>query len=223
MFSGAKEEFQRQVETLVEKGYPAAYGLSETGFRDSLGALIASVPGAPSPLDCDHGTVPFCIVIPAGLAPAEWMMSRTERHGKPGHTALTPFSSADFTVIEEVRVPVGPAYLILGVDRGSETRKVTPETALGRIRDRGRFPLTIDEGIAILTHHPEFLRKNNGFSLLASRRNDQRVPAIWLDGRRNPKLGWCWDRNPHTWLGSASCERRSGTTDAAVEVDHPSG
>ncbi|WP_407937642.1 DUF5701 family protein [Mycobacteroides franklinii] len=34
-----------------------------------------------------------------------------------------------------------------------------------------------------------------------------RVPAIWIsDGR--PKLGWCWDRNPHTWLGMASCRGR---------------
>ncbi len=23
-------------------------------------------------------------------------------------------------------------------------------------------------------------------------------------------LGWCWDDNPHTWLGSASCGRRLG-------------
>jgi hypothetical protein len=33
---------------------------------------------------------------------------------------------------------------------------------------------------------------------------DQCVPTLWISEKR-PKLGWCWDRNPHTWLGSASC------------------
>ncbi len=70
-----------------------------------------------------------------------------------------------------------------------------------------RWPLTIDGGMAIVTLAWEFLQKNHCFSLLASRCGDCRVPALWLsDGR--PRLGWCWDGNPHTWLGSASCAKR---------------
>jgi hypothetical protein len=34
---------------------------------------------------------------------------------------------------------------------------------------------------------------------------NQTVPAIWINSEKHPNLGWCWDRNPHTWLGSASC------------------
>ena len=34
-----------------------------------------------------------------------------------------------------------------------------------------------------------------------------RVPALWIS-ERAPKLGWCWDGNPHTWLGLASAGRR---------------
>ncbi|MGL4609836.1 MAG: DUF5701 family protein [Trueperaceae bacterium] len=67
-----------------------------------------------------------------------------------------------------------------------------------------RSPLTIKEGIAVLTHYPEFLQNNNCFSLFASRTTDQRVHALWIS-EKQPKLGWCWDRNPHTWLGSVSC------------------
>ena len=26
---------------------------------------------------------------------------------------------------------------------------------------------------------------------------------MWIS-ERAPKLGWCWDGNPHTWLGTAS-------------------
>ena len=41
-----------------------------------------------------------------------------------------------------------------------------------------RSPLTIEEGIALLTHYPEFLQPNNCFSLPGSRCGDKRVPAL---------------------------------------------
>jgi hypothetical protein len=62
----------------------------------------------------------------------------------------------------------------------------------------------------VLTHHPDFLSKNNCFSLLASRRADRRVPALWISAGA-PRLGWCWAGNRHTWLGSASCGARLGS------------
>ncbi|MBB4854840.1 hypothetical protein HNP40_002232 [Mycobacteroides chelonae] len=99
------------------------------------------------------------------------------------------------------------AYLLTNTDTGSEFCNVTPESAGAAITARGRTPLTIEEGIALVTLHPDMLRKNKCFSLAASRGKGQRVPAIWISDRR-PKLGWCWDRNPHTWLGTASCGGR---------------
>ena len=54
------------------------------------------------------------------------------------------------------------------------------------------------------------LAERNAYSLLASRQpGTQRVPAIWTSFKA-PRLGWCWDRNPHTWLGSASASGRVG-------------
>ena len=48
----------------------------------------------------------------------------------------------------------------------------------------------------------------NAIQMPGSRRpGDQRVPSIWFS-RGAPRLGWCWDRNVHTWLGSASVGRR---------------
>jgi len=79
------------------------------------------------------------------------------------------------------------------------------------IKESHRSPLTIEEGVAIVTHYPEYLMKNNCFSLLASRHpGDKRVPAIWINAQKQANLGWCWDGNPHTWLGSASCRHRIG-------------
>ncbi len=114
-----------------------------------------------------------------------------------------------FAPIDEVELPPGPAYLLRAPDTGTETRNVTPDAALATIREAGRSPLTIDEGIALVTHEPEAVAKNAGFSLLASRCGDKRVTALWISENR-PKLGWCWAGNPHTWLGSASCAERIG-------------
>lgn len=38
-----------------------------------------------------------------------------------------------------------------------------------RIQSQNRFPLTIDEKIALVSQFPEFLIKNNCYSLLESR------------------------------------------------------
>jgi len=81
------------------------------------------------------------------------------------------------------------------------------------ILDQRRTPITVDEGIALITHYPESLEKNNCFSLLGSRCGDRRVPALWIS-KGAPKLGWCWAGNPHTWLGSASCASRVARTGA---------
>ena len=122
---------------------------------------------------------------------------------------MNPRQPEDFNTIEKVKIPSGLAYLLTDIDRGQAFLNVRPEDALKTILQQNCSPLTIHEGIAVLTHYPEFLKKNNCFSLLASRYTDQRVPALWISQER-PKLGWCWDRNPHTWLGSASCRARVG-------------
>jgi hypothetical protein len=116
---------------------------------------------------------------------------------------------AAFAPIQGVEIPDGLAYLMLDVDTGADSLNITPDDALPRIVRRRRSPLTVDEGIAVLTHYPDILTTHNAFSMLASRRADRRVPALWMS-RRRPKLGWCWAGNPHTWLGSASCGGRLG-------------
>jgi len=61
----------------------------------------------------------------------------------------------------------------------------------------------------VVIHRPSLLEKNKCFMLSGSRRHDRRVPALWIS-ERAPKLGWCWDGNPHTWLGVASAGGRVG-------------
>ena len=152
--------------------------------------------------------VPARAVLSAGDA-----IRRVEREGKRALSMLDDEELARFVPIEGVELPSGPAYRLVDVDTGHATRNVTPDDALGSIRAAGREPLTIEEGIAVVTQHPETIAPNDGWSLLGSRCGDRRVGALWIS-KGAPKLGWCWAGNPHTWLGSASCARRIGLSPA---------
>ena len=161
--------------------------------------------------------IPFVLVV-AGSLPLGDAAAQMRLGTRAARLMLTPDELPGFRPVDDLEIPgdeaegsgsVSPltAYLLTDIDTGSEFCDVTPETALEVIRGRGRTPLTIAEGIALVTQRPDMLRKNKCFSLSGSRRGDQRVPAIWIS-EKAPKLGWCWDRNPHTWLGSASAGGR---------------
>jgi hypothetical protein len=149
------------------------------------------------------------LVLARDVLPVATAASHVERRGRP--LVLGQMEPADletFQPVDAVRIPSAPAYLAIDVDLGTGSRNVPPEDALRDILAAGRSPLTLDEGIALVLQQPEVIARNWGFSMAGSRRGDQRVPAFWISEGR-PKLGWCWDRNPHTWLGTASCARRS--------------
>jgi uncharacterized protein DUF5701 len=205
----------RQVDTLLTLGYPALAGLSASEFTDHLEplrAVAAALPRLPEHDEPGHAslvlvvtrdlvdperTVPLLRLAPKGTAPG--ILDRN--HGEAG---LAPYRP-----IEQVALPPSAAYLLLDIDRGEEFLGVRPEEALPVVLGRGRTPLTIEEGIAVVTHAPQLLEKNRCFMLSGSRRGDRRVPAMWISARA-PKLGWCWDGNPHDWLGVASAGSRVG-------------
>jgi len=120
---------------------------------------------------------------------------------------MPPEDLRRFAPIPAVAIPAHEPYLLVDVDTGTDLLNVTPDDALKILAKRKRSPLTIDEGIALVTQFEESLKKNACFSLLGSRCGDKRVPALWISAAK-PKLGWCWAGNPHTWLGSASAARR---------------
>ena len=204
------QEFDKQVQRLVQNGYPRIVGISESEFIKLFEPLRAKVEklGLPDS-DFEKGYLPFVIVLRSDLIPTDKAMSLVEKEGKTGITKLFPHDPTDFKTISEVKVPDSNVYLLIEIDRGKDSINQPPSEAMKRIVESVRSPLTIDEGVAIVTHYPEFLTKNNCFSLLASRHTgDQRIPAIWINANKNPNLGWCWNGNPHTWLGSASCKER---------------
>lgn len=204
------KEFEKQVQNLIQKGYADLASMSEGEFINLLEPLKAKIEKLDLPdIDFEKGYLPFVIVVKSEAVPTDRAMSLVEKDGKNGITKLFPHEPSDFSTISDVKVPPVNIYLLLDIDRGRESINLPPKIAMKKIVGSGRSPLTIDEGVAIVTHYPEFLTKNNCFSLLTSRhQGDKRVPAIWINANKHPNLGWCWEGNPHTWLGSASCKER---------------
>lgn len=200
-------EFDRQVANLQRLGYPQIAGMSSDEFAQLVAPLRARLTALPAGID--GSDIPFVLVLDRNLVPAEKSMPLVEQDGRQGVVDMNPTEPRAFTPIEGVRLPEAAAYLAVDIDTGQETLNVTPDDALPLIAAKGRSPLTIEEGIAVLTQFPDVLRSRNAFSLAGSRRGDRRVPALWTSKGR-PRLGWCWAGNPHTWLGSASCGSRQG-------------
>jgi hypothetical protein len=210
----AVQTLHDQTDRLVDLGYPGLAGLSEAAFREVVAPLEGGLDALP-PLEepSGPGRLPLVLVVTRALVGPEDTVPLLHLAGseRPGVVDRNHAAGdlATYQPLAELGVPGAAAYLLVDVDRGEEFCGVRPEDALPVIRSRGRTPLTIDEGVAVVTQAPEVLERNKCFMLSGSRRGDRRVPALWISDRA-PKLGWCWDGNPHSWLGVASAASRVG-------------
>ncbi|MFI5805306.1 DUF5701 family protein [Streptomyces sp. NPDC051561] len=213
----ASAEFDRQVQTLVDLGYAALADQSEPAFRELLEPLRAPVlKRAPNMAEPTEGRVPFVLVVTRALVPIEESVPLTTLAGKsvkPGaiERFYKPGELEQFVSIDSLRLPEGQVYVAFDVDRGEEFCGAIPLDAMATLASRDRTGLTMEEGIALLTLFPATLAKNKCYSLSGTRlgTKDKRVPALWIS-KGAPKLGWCWEGNPHTWLGLASTGDRAG-------------
>lgn len=188
-----------QVDRLVRLGWPVLAGLSAAAFRARLAPVAA--------LD-----VPGVLVVTRRLVDPHAAVGCLELDGRPGFTSMEGAELASFLPLEELEVPDADAYVLLDPSPGPDTLDVPPASV---VLPAGRSPLTVEEGVAWVAQQPEVLRDENCFSLAGSRCGDRRVPALWLSARR-PRLGWCWQGAPHTWLGTASCAGRVGALAAVA-------
>jgi hypothetical protein len=202
-----RSEFDRQVENLIRKGYPELAGLEERVFLQRVAPLRQRLPGLAE--GDGEARIAFVIVISGELVSPDEAMVGVELDGKRGFTRIAADDLSGFTPLEGLELPAGSAYLVADVDTGGATLNAAPAEAIRSITRENRSPLTIDEGIALITHYPEVLGTRNCFSILGSRCGDRRVTAMWISGG-SPRLGWCWAGSRHAWLGSASCGKRVG-------------
>lgn len=199
------QEFDRQLQTLLDKDYPALAGMGVHEFTRTIEPLRKLLPHA---VATEQDSIPFLIVVRSSLVPTIAAVERIEVRGKAGWSDMADEIDS-YKPIDGVDLPLGQAYLVVDVDTGKETLNVRPNDALPMITGAGRTPLTTDEGVALVTQLPEVLTDRNCFQALGSRADNKRIPSFWIS-KGAPRLGWCWAGNPHTWLGAGSAAARYG-------------
>lgn len=158
------------------------------------------------------------VVVHPDLVPAARLAGHVRLGERAGFVVVDMADLDEFTTIDGVDVPEQALYVVADPQRGDEMANWSPDEALPAIREAGRSPMTVSEGISWLLQEPDRLERNHCFMTVGSRRpGDRRTPAIWVsngtgrDGRERrgaPKVGWCWAGNRHTWLGFASVAER---------------
>ena len=201
------QELDRQLATLISHDYPALAGLDSDGFTalvERLRPFLSEVTAR------DDAALPFLLVVRHELVPTVPAVELFRVKNKAGWTDMADEIDG-YVPIEGVEVPDALVYLLTDVSTGPETLGVRPQDALPMIRTAGRTPLTVDEGVALVTQLPTSLTDLNAFQAVGSRAGNKRIPSFWMS-KGAPRLGWCWDGNPHTWLGSASAASRLAPT-----------
>ena len=201
----------RQIDAYVAANLPGLAGLTALAFRQLFEPLRERASALSQEADAPGGKVPYVAVVtdtlidPAVRVPG-LRLATSDREGildrNHGDEGLTPYKP-----VPSLELPDDSVYLLIDVERGDEFRDVAPRDALPVIDGRERTPLTIAEGLSIQTAYPDFMFKNHCYMLAGSSRGDKRVPALWISDK-SPKLGWCFQGVPHSWLGVASTGSR---------------
>lgn len=198
-----EELFDKQVRRLLDKDYPEAASMEIDIFLSYLTPLREKILKIGK---VEDHFIPFLIVIPERFVSILKQLSLATINGKVGSN----FSTLRLDTLHNVYgmgTSKGP-YLIFDIDNGTQSCGASAEKCYEKFKDRGRRGLTVEEGIALVTHYSETL-KHHAVCLIESRLDSHRVPSLWLnDDDENPILVWDWfNFSSGLKLGFPSCKR----------------
>ena len=158
----ASVEAQKQLDRIVALGYPDVADISAAAFRSLARPLIGALEHS------DLGSN-ILLVPTRELVSPESLIARTSINRMAGFTTMPPRDIASFLPQDGFMPPEGPFYLVVNPHTGTCYVNREPDVARKLIDSDERLPLTLEEGLAIATQHPEWLLEKNGFNLLGSR------------------------------------------------------
>ncbi|MGO1637283.1 DUF5701 family protein [Ancrocorticia populi] len=217
--SAVMPSINNQAERLITLGLPAA--ITDETLRRAAARLATSAPEG-SLLVLHERVAPASDLAPLMSLPAPGRAGKAgeRRHG----FVVTDMTDVDlFGPTPDAELPNADVYVVTGLQRGDDMQNWSPEEAEPTLRNAERTPLTLTEGIHWALQLPGIIEPGACFMTIGSRlvkpngKYDTRTPALWIsggtgrDGAENkgaPKVGWCWWRNRHTWLGIASAKAR---------------
>jgi hypothetical protein len=153
------ELFSLQIKTIIEKKFHLPTGLSESDFINRhIMPLKQLLVNNDKDTKIDESCIPILVVVPHTIVPLSYQLERIREsiHDiQLEHTTKPEW----FENAKGVSTPDKP-YLLVDVESGYTMKNTTPKKCAQIFRDEGRFALTIEEGIALISHFPEVLESH---------------------------------------------------------------
>jgi len=156
----SKEElFKQQVNKVIDWNFPTLAVLSQDDFMARyLEPLWQRLKKLPLATKARESRIPFLLVVPHSVVPLSYQLQcvRQQLNQKRLEYIIKPewFENAS-----GVSTP-DKAYLVTDVDTGEARTNITPAKCVEKFGHEGRSALTIDEGLALITHYPEVLESH---------------------------------------------------------------
>ena len=153
------ELFSEQIKKVIERKLHIPAGLSESDFVNRyflpLKQLLVEID---QDIRIEENHIPILVVVPNTIVPLSYQLERIRENlnDKQLEHIIRP---EWFKNGEGVSTP-GTPYLLSDVETGYVMKNTTPKKCVQTFNDEGRFGLTIDEGIALITHFPEVLESH---------------------------------------------------------------
>jgi len=153
------ELFAREVNTIMERRFHIPTGLSESDFVNRyiipLKQLLAK---NIKYTKIEESHIPILLVVPDTIVPLSYQLERIREN--LNDIQLEHIIKPEwFENAKGVSTPDKP-YLLLDVETGYVMKNTTPKKCVKTFKDKGRFALTVDEGIALVSHFPEVLESH---------------------------------------------------------------
>lgn len=153
------ELFSQQINTIIERTFHVPTGLSESDFIDRhIMPLQQLFVKNGEVTKIDESRIPILVVVPNTIVPLSYQLERTRE--SINDIQLEHIIQPEwFENAKGVSTPDKP-YLLLDVENGYAMKNTTPKKCVQSFSDEGRFALTVDEGIALISHFPEVLESH---------------------------------------------------------------
>lgn len=197
-------EFDRQVANLIRKGFVKKAKLNVEEFRNILETLKEKLIEL-SLLEFPKGQIPFIIVPRERLLSLKEKIALIELQDMKGSTSL---DLSKFKAAEYLEIPETLAYLIVDVDIGITTQEETTYNAERQLKEYGRSPVTIEEGVALALQYPRILEEHNVI-FAGSRYGTNQVADLWLHGNKLDFSLYSLNHSNPRW-SLVSCGNRIG-------------
>ena len=154
-----EEIIAKQAETILERKFHIPTGLSPSDFvKGHIMPLEQLLAENVKSTTIEESHIPILIVIPNAVVPLSYQLERARESINDIHLDH-PIKPEWFENSKGVTTPNKP-YILLNVETGYAMKNVTPKKCVETFNDEGRFALTVDEGIALISHFPEVLESH---------------------------------------------------------------